>query len=42
MNCAEQLKIFLRKRLTMAVQLKPNQTLNLKIKRLGINGEGIA
>lgn len=26
----------------MAVQLKPNQTLNLKIKRLGINGEGIA
>ena len=26
----------------MAVQLKPNQTLTLKIKRLGINGEGIA
>lgn len=26
----------------MAVQLKLNQTLTLKIKRLGINGEGIA
>lgn len=26
----------------MAVQLKTNQTLTLKIKRLGINGEGIA